>query len=235
MIVRENGERLLLITQPAHAQAAGAIMERAVALADNPRRGDILYAVGEHDNGWAAADAHPEVDPETGRILDFVSAPLRVRHGVWPRGVAALANRPWAAALVAQHAITVYDRFRPSAEWASFFAGMEDMRAQMLQRSAGDLSDLLDDYVFVRLGDLISLTFCIGWTDEHRFGGWSVRRAGDRIVVTPDPFGGAMVPFDVSAAIVPNQRFDSDAALHEAIASAPTITLSGEVRGARGD
>src|SRR3712207_6208701 len=110
MIVREQADRLLLITQPDHAHLSRRVMERCVVLRDRPRRTSILLAIGEHDNGWAEPDAAPQVDPATGSVHDFVTAPLAVRHSVWPRGVARLANDPWAAALVAQHAITVYDR-----------------------------------------------------------------------------------------------------------------------------
>ena len=61
-------------------------MEHSVALSGRPRRDSILHAIGEHDNGWAEADGSPTVDPESGDVMDFVSAPLSVRHGVWPRG-----------------------------------------------------------------------------------------------------------------------------------------------------
>jgi Protein of unknown function (DUF3891) len=112
VIVRTVHDGLELITQPDHAHLAGAIMKRCVPLAARPRRDAILLAIREHDNGWIEEDAAPAVNTETGSIFDFVSAPLSVRHAVWPRGVRRLASTPWAAALVAQHAITVYDRFR---------------------------------------------------------------------------------------------------------------------------
>ena len=92
-----------------------------------------------------------------------------MRHGVWPRAIARLADDPWAAALVAQHAITVYDRFRSEAEWTPFFADMEAARDAMVRASGMPLDDLAADYPFVRLGDLISLVFCTGWTDAQRF------------------------------------------------------------------
>jgi hypothetical protein len=193
----------------------------------------ILHAIAEHDNGWAEEDAAPSVNPETGDIVDFVSAPLRVRHAVWPRGVARLADRPWAAALVAQHALTVYDRFRPDAEWTSFFAMMEASRAAMIAASAMALDDLHTDYPFVRLGDLISLAFCAGWTDVQRFDGWTVERLGARVVVTPDPFGGATIPIEIRARAIGRQRFRSDSALRAALSGATAVVLQGEVTGRR--
>jgi hypothetical protein len=231
VIVRPVHQSLQLITQPDHAQLARTIMEQCVDLAARPRRDAILYAIAEHDNGWTEEDAAPTVNPATGSVIDFVSAPLSVRHAVWPRGIARLAADPWAAALVAQHAITVYDRFRSEAEWQSFFAQMEAARGVMLLASGLPLDDLAADYPFVRLADLISLTFCVGWTDEQRFGDWTIQLSGTRVLVTPDAFGGATIPIQVEAAVIRNQPFRSDEELREALRDAGTTTLRGEVAG----
>ena len=140
MIVRPVHDGLQLITQPDHAHLARRIMVHCVPLAARPRRDAILHAIGEHDNGWAEEDAAPTVNPNTGSVADFVSVPLSVRHGVWPRGVARLADDPWAAALVAQHALTVYDRFRSDAEWTPFFDEMAAARGAMLRVSGMPLN-----------------------------------------------------------------------------------------------
>jgi hypothetical protein len=206
-------------------------MEQCVALAARPRRDAILHAIAEHDNGWTEDDAAPTVDAVTGRVTDFVSAALSVRHSVWPRAIARLADDPWAAALVAQHAITVYDRFRPEVEWQPFFTEMEKARSEMLLASGLPLDDLAADYPFVRLADLISLTFCVGWTDEQRFGDWTIQLSGTRVVVTPDPFGGATIPIQIAATVIRNQPFRSDGELREALRDAGATTLRGEVAG----
>ena len=199
------------MTQSDHAHLARMIMEHCVPLAAWPRRDAILHAIHEHDNGWAEEDAAPTVDTGTGNVVDFVSAPLNVRHAVWPRGIARLADDPWAAALVAQHALTVYDRFRSEAEWTSFFAAMEAARSAMLRASGMPLRALVADYPFVRLADLISLTFCTGWTDEQRFADWTVQLSGTRVIVTPDVFGGRKIPIEITAREMRNQPFRSDA------------------------
>jgi hypothetical protein len=229
VIVRTVDDGLELITQPDHAHLAHAIMKRCVSLANRPRRNAILLAIREHDNGWTEEDAAPAVNPDTGAIFDFVTAPLSVRHSVWPRGIKRLAATPWAAALVAQHAITVYDRFRSDDAWTPFFDEMMAMRDTILREMAGSLDDLVPDYAFVRLADLISLTFCTGWTDAQRFAEWTVRRSGERIVVTPDAFGGVTVPFTIEARRLSKRVFQSDANLRDALASAPITTLRGEV------
>lgn len=233
MIVRVLGDRIQLITQPDHAHLARRVMEHCIPLGIESRRDAILHAIAEHDNGWTEEDAAPRVDPLTGQVFDFVSAPASVRQTVWPRGVARLAGDPWAAALVAQHAITVHDRFRSEGEWAAFFAEMAVARDAMLRSSGLPLDDLLADYAFVRLADLISLTFCAGWTDAQRFSDWTVQRFGARVVVTPDAFGGTGIPIEIDAREMPNQPFRSDAELRDALSQANVTTLRGTVTPAR--
>ena len=242
MIVRLVHDRIQLITQPDHAHLARRVMTHCVPLAAASRRDAILHAIDEHDNGWAEEDAAPRVNPATGQVVDFVTAPAAVRLMVWPRGVARLAGDPWAAALVAQHAITVYDRFRQDSEWRPFFAEMEHLRDAMLHASGLPLDELLSDYVFVRLADLISLTFCTGWTDEQRFDEWAVQLSGarsgssdppwSRVVVTPDAFGGAEIPIEITAREIRSQSFRSDAELREALREAGTTVLRGMVTSA---
>ena len=230
MIVRGSAKGLLFITQPDHAHLARRAMEHSVALRAHPRASSILLAIGEHDNGWTETDAAPSIDITTGEPHDFVNAPLAVRHDVWPRGITRLAHDRWAAALVAQHAITVYDRFRPDPAWRSFFAHVEMLRDEMLRASGGGMDDLLGDYPFVRLGDLISLVFCTGWTDAQHFTQWTVTGSGDRVLVTPDPFGGDAIPLAVNAREVPHGPYRSDDQLKETLARAEVIRLRGEVR-----
>jgi hypothetical protein len=229
MIVRQRPESVQLITQPDHASVAGLIMSRSTALDAHPRRSSILLAVAEHDNGWREEDADPAVDTDTGEVVDFVRATLAVRHRVWPRGVARLAHDRWAAALVAQHAITVYDRFRPDPAWDLFFAEMTVARDRLLQAAARPLDLLLEDYVHVRLGDLISLAFCTGWTDDHRFAEWTVRLTGAHVLVTPDLFGGEICPIRVEARQLDRRTFASHAALREALRVAAAVHLEGTV------
>ena len=229
MIVRRTPDGLQLITQPDHAALARRIMERCAPLADRPRRELILHAIAEHDSGWAEDDASPRVDPATGDVLDFVTAPLGVRQGGWPRAVANLGDNPWAAALVAQHALTAYERYRPEPEWRSFFAELEKARAALLVESGLSLDELVDDYTFVRLGDLISLAFCTGWRDENAFAGYAVQLSGDRVAVEPDLFDGHEVAFEITARAIPRTTFESDEDLRAALAAATTVTLPGSV------
>jgi hypothetical protein len=231
MIVRRLADRCLLITQPDHAHLARRVMEHCLQLAARPRRGSILVATGEHDNAWAEEDAAPSVDPSTGEILDFIQAPAEVRRGVWPRTVARLAEDPWAAALVAHHAATVYVRFRGAAEWNSFFTEMEATRDALVGTCGLTREDLEADYPYVRLGDIISLTFCTAASEAQQFQEWAIQLEGNRLVVTPDLFGGREIGFEITARSLPQRRFPSNAALREALEGARPTTLAGAVGG----
>lgn len=227
MIVRPAESGCVLITQPDHAQLARRIMEHCVSLVENPRREAILRAIGDHDNGWADTDAAPTVDPASGGVVDFIHAPLDIRQGVWPRTVAGLAGEPYAAALVANHALFAYDRFRGDPAWAGFFAGMEASRRDMLKAAGFSPDELQADYAFLRLGDLISLAFCTGSTTAQPFRDWTVQLSGPRVVVTPGIFGGAPVIFEVEARAV-RPPFSTDAELRAALDRSVTAILQGE-------
>ncbi|HEY7185575.1 MAG TPA: DUF3891 family protein [Vicinamibacterales bacterium] len=231
MIVRREHNRLLLITQPDHALLARRIMERCVPLATHPRRDIILHAIEQHDNGWLEEDAAPRVNPASGEIVDFVNAPADVRQRVWTRGVARLADVPWAAALVAQHAIVIYDRHHPDESWAPFFRTIHDMREEMCAASEYSVDELESDYRFVRLADLISLAFCMGLSGEQQWGRSSVRLSDSRVVVAPDMFGGVEIPIDIVARAITHQPFRSDHELRSTLSHAVPTTLRGSVSG----
>ena len=123
MIVRDEGRGLMLITQPDHAALSGRLMTawHADGLDEAPRRRAILRATRDHDIGWEEVDGRPGLDATSGHPYDFLHAPTLVKQRIWPRAVARLRqDDPEAAALVAQHALTVLtETDEPS--WRDFF------------------------------------------------------------------------------------------------------------------
>ena len=234
MILRPEGEKLLAIAQADHAALAGRIMERWAldGLTVNPRRREVLLAVAEHDNGWEAIDQKPLVDAATGRLMDFLSATTVAKQEVWPRGIASLSHAPYAAALVAQHAAHIYARFRGDAEWDSFFADMEAQRDRYVALAGASLDELLRDYAFVRVGDLLSLTFCNAWTDAKtdEFG-YTARLEGTNLTVQPDPFEGHSFVLEIRARELPKQVYASEAEATAAFEAAPGRLLQGMISG----
>jgi hypothetical protein len=238
MIIQARGSTALLITQPDHAALAGRIMARWKErdFDGHPRRASILLAIREHDNGWDEVDAAPILDRATGLMVDFVDVPAEVRRAIWPRAVERLSRADgWAAALVAQHAVHVYRRYRGDREWDRFFTQLEASRDEHRQQAgsgAGLTFDhLMADYFFVRMGDLLSLTFCNAWKEAPDEFGYTIHGSNERLTVTPDPFGGSEIPMDVRARELPHRAFASDSEAAEAFASARVLSYRGVVRG----
>jgi hypothetical protein len=228
MIIRPKDDGLTCITQPDHAQMAGRVMAACPALPAG-RRALILRAVAEHDNGWDEEDAAPLLDSSSGEMLDFLSVPAEVKQRVWPRAVNRLRDTPWAAALVAHHAVTAYERLRADLAWTSFFPVMEALRDQMQGQTEWSAETLRADYAVLRMGDLISLAFCTEAEVALTFDRWTVQRRGTQVVVTPDLFGGAAVPFEVTGWRLFKRAFADGADVRGAMAAAEMVSLAGDV------
>lgn len=227
MIVRADTTHLILIRQPDHAAAARRILERHPALSGHPRRSSILLAAGEHDSGWTEFDAAPQLSPEGG-IEDFVHVPLAVAHAWAPGSIRGLSGDAYAAALVAHHGMTVYERYRGDAAWEPYFRYLTGIREERLAAAGLSAENLRDDYPYLRLGDLVSLAFCTRWPQEWTFGAWRIRCEGDCVTVDPGEVGVA-IPFSVRARRIGKGPF-SPAGLPAALAAAEPLELSGEVR-----
>jgi len=248
MIVRDDGTWLWFIRQPDHAALASRLMAawQADGLPARPTRTAVLHATARHDAGWALVDAAPTVHPDTGRPVDFITSDTQVRQTVWGRAVEELAcESTYAAALVAQHALTIYRRFRPEPAWHPFFAAMEAARDHWFSTdrrpdgTSGGVIDppldgrltFLQDYATLRLGDLLSLGFCLGTRTTEQADGYDVTCTGNRVIVSPDPFAGQRVDFTVPARRLPNEPFATDDALRVALARAEPVTLTGVAEG----
>jgi hypothetical protein len=234
VIVRSAADHLLLITQPDHAGLAARIMAewRRDDLPGSPLRDVILHATREHDNGWLEPDRTPIVDASNGRLLDFINAPEAVRQGIWPRGVERLRGTPYAAALVAEHALGVYEHYRDRPSWAGFFTAIEEMRDAALAGAAPRTgADLRRDYFFVRMGDLASLAFCNAWREPQKLASYELRLEGTELRFAPDPFAGARVPLTVAARRLPSRPYTSSADAADAFEAALEVEITGVAYG----
>jgi hypothetical protein len=238
MIVRDEGSTFLLITQPDHAQLAEQLVAaiRTEAPLAGAHRRAILLAAREHDNGWIEVDAEPTIDPATGRPSDFVIGPSEVKHELWPRGITRVGRSDArAGALVAEHALTVYSYRRHERGWASFFRTITALRDALLERigaAAGAAREAFDaEYRSVRLGDSFSLQFCSGWAEPHATLDYQASMDGSTLVVTPDPFGGAVIPVRAIGRRIPARRYRNDADLRATLAAATPAVISGQARG----
>jgi hypothetical protein len=236
VIIRRFASSQQLITQPAHAALAARMMMtwQLDHFAESRRRGSILRAIEQHDDGWADIDEALVVDDASGRLLDFIELPDALKREASSRGIQGLSHDPYAAALVAQHRLHVYRRYAEYGEWSAFFAQMRAARDSYLGATEhGSLDDLVRDYRLVRAGDLASLVFCNNGTDVGAEEcGYAMRLEGTTLFVAPDPFGGRTVEIDIDAREIGSQSFTSAAGARHVVASAPVVRLRGLVKGA---
>ncbi len=75
--------------------------------------------------------------------------------------------------------------------------------------------------------------FCNGWREPHLMEGYEAVLEGDRLVVTPDPFGGVVVDLEVPARAMPLRPYWSQDDLDHAWAEAEPTRLTGSAIGAR--
>jgi hypothetical protein len=233
MIVRPQPEHLY-ITQPDHAALAAEALShwQDDGFVNHPRRDVILLAAREHDNGWIEEDAETHID-DKGRPLDFVAVAAAVRQRIWPRAVERMALRsPYAATLIAQHAITVYSATRTDPAWDQFFERMTALRDRLLAGAGLAPEVMAADYGFVNAADRMSLAFCTGWREPlESMGRRIILGPRNMLEVTPDPFAGRRVPLRINGRQIPDRTYATAAEFRAALETAPVVVLEGEAVG----
>jgi len=115
LIIREQGDQLLLIRQMDHAFLAG-FLAKEWGNDEFPRPEpfeSFCLAVGEHDNGWAEWELQPTLDEKSRMPYSFMSVPTDEHIGLYQRGIERLVKVDhYAALLVSMHCVGLYDRAR---------------------------------------------------------------------------------------------------------------------------
>ena len=232
MIVRSEPASLLFITQPDHAALALELVDRCDGLATHERREDIRLAVREHDNGWRELDDDLVFDPATGKPFDCITAPDALKQSVWPLGIDRIAGEsPYAAALVAAHALFVYSAHRDEEGWRAFFANQEARRDDLLAGARVPREVLEADYRFLGLADMMSLSFCHGWTEPRERFGHAARCEDTTLVITPAVVPSSPFPIRVPARRIADRRYESASELRAALDAAAPEWVAGHARG----
>lgn len=105
MIRREftssDGTRMwLLISQVEHAHVSGELVRN---WQEDVTR-DVIDAITHHDDGWAAWEAEPKLNPKLGAPYSFLEMPVPAALVIWDHSIAAAgAFGPLAACIVAGH------------------------------------------------------------------------------------------------------------------------------------
>jgi Protein of unknown function (DUF3891) len=115
LIIREQGDQLLLIRQTDHAFLAGFFSkEWGNEEFSRPEPfGSFCLAVAEHDNGWSEWELQPTLDAKSRTPNTFMSIPTEEHIALYQRGIERLVKVDhYAALLVSMHCVGLYDRAR---------------------------------------------------------------------------------------------------------------------------
>jgi hypothetical protein len=115
MILYEQDHQVVIIRQTDHALLAG-FLARQWGNEEFSRPepfGSFRLAAAEHDNGWAAWEAHPQIDRATFLPYTFMSIPTEQHIALYQRGLDRLLQVDRYAALLASiHCVDLYDKTR---------------------------------------------------------------------------------------------------------------------------
>ncbi len=253
MIRRDEKDGWILISQHDHAELSGDIMKywgnKEFARLDS----EVLFAIGEHDNGWKEWDSSPKVNSVSGYPMNFLEMSSSDQSEIWRRCFRRYeADHPYASALIALHFGKLNEKSLNKNsnngtaralqnEIADFVSGMLKINIPDL-----DLNSLPKDVQanlrLVQVADIISLTLCHGWLsigiDDVPIGYNGSTTAlnlksndGGHYIITPYPFSQPLINLQVEGRRLGRKKFSGDAELREMLAGSQREILHFSIRG----
>ena len=255
MVLRREGDAHVAIGQPSHAWVSGQLA-RAWG---NERFGEVVpweevcLGAEQHDNGWAAWEGAPTLNPRTGRPHTFIELPTMAHVGIWsPAAARVLPQSRYAALLVSLHGTGLYARHDYTRDSSEEARAARDFLAQGHAFEERLLAALRDDPRYaphatpeavsrnrrlVGVWDGLSLALCMGLREPREFpdvptadGAVSLALTpvdGDPTEVTVDPW-----PFrdDTVTLVCEGRRlpetFADEQTLRAALARAPWVRIA---------
>ncbi len=171
MIRREIKNGWIIITQKDHSILSGDIMNHWGNSSFSPPKpkDEVLFAVSEHDNGWAEWEENPQINPLNKYPKNFLEMNYKDQADIWKKSYLRYSKQyPYASSLIALH----FDKFNSSvlkrntdalllkAEIKEFV--LENLKlASTEEKSLSE--EIINNLKFVQIGDIISLALCHGW------------------------------------------------------------------------
>jgi hypothetical protein len=240
-------ERWVLISQVEHARLSGRLAEAwsGGGLAPLNPHAEMVAAITHHDDGWAAWEVAPKVDPHTGRPLDFTEMPLTDSLAIWRESIGRAADLgPLAAYMVSGHFSALLERFpdrwKSEATLQSLATGfLDEQRAERAhwltayQKVSGQQGDraTAEGVAWLQMFDAISLWLCCGersqsepfsMPDGASLTFRPVNGSYD-LEVTPWPYREATLKLEVVGRSVPAMHYANPSDLVTAAAAAKTL------------
>ena len=166
MLLREDGDAVVCIGQPAHAWLSGQLARTWVLDRVEPWE-EVCLAAEQHDLGMAAWDAAPELNPGTGRPYSFMEMPLETHLRLWTAAPERmLPQSRYAAVLVSMHGTALYetrDLNKLSPEQATAVKRYIEGQRAFQERLSEGLGDVRRNQRLIWIWDFLSLGICLGW------------------------------------------------------------------------
>lgn len=222
VIVCEQGEQLVLVTQTDHAKLAADTLQLWMELRDHSWRRLILWATTHHDDGWQEADAAPMVDP-SGRPCDFLTLPAAERIRVWERGTARyLTSNPDGAGLILKHALNLLGD-STGEPWTEFLEMLRGRLGMLKQQALPAIPRVATNYRWLKMADHLSLIVCNRWQGAFEMIGPLGRVEGelsDHVLrLRPFPLAGS-TRFEIPCRFIPGRTYRDAVDLATTLASA---------------
>ena len=226
MLLREDGDAVVCIGQPAHAWLSGQLA-RSWALDPVEPWEEVCLAAEQHDVGMAEWDAAPELNAETGRPYSFMEMPLETHLRLWTAAPGKLlAQSRYAALLVSMHGTALYetrDLSRMSDGQAAavqrYLAGQRELQARLSE----GLDHVRRNQRLIWIWDFLSLGLCLRWEGRSVEG----IALGER-TIDPWPFASDAVTLRTEGRRLEG-RFDDEDAMRAVLDAAPWVELSFEL------
>jgi hypothetical protein len=170
MIRRDNPIGWIIISQTDHAALSGEIMKywgNKKFQSPQPKE-EVLFAIREHDNGWADWDKTPKINRKNKYPKNFLEMDYKEQAEIWKRSFMRYSKKhPYASCLIALH----FDKFnnnicKTNKNANNLKTEIRDFLYYNLKLNIDEIegrSDVLTNLKYVQIGDIISLALCHGW------------------------------------------------------------------------
>ncbi|MGE5445606.1 MAG: DUF3891 family protein [Ignavibacteriales bacterium] len=252
MIRRDEKDGWILISQHDHAELSGEIMKYWGNKEFGGLDSEVLFAIGEHDNGWKEWDSSPKVNSVSRYPMNFLEMSSSDQSEIWRRCFKRhSANHPYASALIALHFGKLNEKSLNKNSNNGMARALQieisDFVSDMLKIniSNSNLNSLPKDVQvnlrLVQVADIISLTLCHGWLSigiedvpVSYNGSTAILNLksidGSNYVMAPYPFSQPLINLQVEGRRLGQKKFSGDAELREMLAESRREVLHFSIR-----
>ncbi|GIO23338.1 DUF3891 family protein [Oceanobacillus sp. J11TS1] len=164
MIIREQKEHFIFISQRDHAYISGEFLKQLdpIYLEHSLDKNSVIYAAYQHDSGWEAFDRQPFWNDQANQPYSFIDFPTLPKTVLYTHGIRQVQEKDrYAALLCSEH----YKRFlvKSSLPEAKAFVQQEAKRQERVISTMEhfDKDKFKADYTLLQFSDSLSLFICM--------------------------------------------------------------------------